>query len=86
MNFSDWVAGPGSNPNLEMSWLTLMCSAVETRRMPPRRYLLLHSEARLSKRQIDTFCLWSRAETARLGGKSPSAVTLNGVAASDQIR
>ena len=66
MNFSDWQAGPGSNATLEMSWLTLMCSTVQARRMPPGRYLLLHPDARLNPGEVEAVCRWTRAESARL--------------------
>ena len=72
MNFSDWSSGPGGDPNLERSWLALMCSAVETRRMPPGRYLLLHPADRPNAEQVTAFCDWTRAETARLTGVAGS--------------
>jgi hypothetical protein len=36
--------------------------------MPPRQYLLLHGEARLSPQDVEALCAWTRAEIERITG------------------
>jgi hypothetical protein len=86
MNFSDWSSGPGSDPDLEKSWLALICSAIQSRQMPPERYLFLHPEARLSADQVATLCNWTRAENIRLSERDQSALNINQAAVAAQRR
>jgi Haem-binding domain len=55
LDFSTWGRDPvraaASHNELEE-----ICDAVSTRSMPPARYLLMHSSARLTDEEINTIC------------------------------
>lgn len=56
MNFSEWH----KRPYPAIGALTASCSGVQSNRMPPERYLLLHPEARLSAQEKESLCQWTR--------------------------
>ena len=48
--------------------LTAIATVIENREMPPRRYLIFHSEAKLSVDESVEVIEWTRAERRRLRG------------------
>jgi hypothetical protein len=69
MNLSRWN---DYDSNRQRQILTEIGSLVRNRQMPPRRYLLLHPDARLSDSDSDRLYQWSRAERQRLKAQRPS--------------
>ena len=63
MNLSRWQE---YSPEDRIVLLSKMGSAVRNRQMPLPRYLLLHSEARLSAEEREQIYQWTRAERKRL--------------------
>lgn len=53
VNFSEWVA---YQPEQQRMLLVESCQDVSKGRMPPSPFTLLHSEARLSTRDVETIC------------------------------
>jgi hypothetical protein len=70
MNLSRWQE---YSPEDRLVLLSAIGSAVKNREMPFQRYLILHSEARLSNQEREQVYRWSRAERKRL--KSARAPT-----------
>jgi len=66
MNFSDWATQKGRKPETAIGAWQASCIDLQQGRMPPKPYLILHPEARLSHQEIDDFCQWTKQETARL--------------------
>jgi len=65
MNFSDWpesMERASKAPGL----LLAACAVLRAEEMPPQRYLVLHPEARLSRREIDAVCDWSRTQASQI--------------------
>lgn len=56
MNLSEWAKKP---PAVRMALALVACQDVRNGRMPPQSYLVMHSEARVSDRDIETICRWS---------------------------
>jgi len=63
MNLSRWN---DYDSNRRRQILTELGSLVRNHVMPPRRYLLLHPEARLSDSETDALYSWTQAERKRL--------------------
>jgi hypothetical protein len=62
MNLSDWTDRPGQAKGL----LAAGCAGVESQRMPPANYRMLHPEAALTPQQVAQFCAWTAAQTGVL--------------------
>ncbi|HEX2711564.1 MAG TPA: heme-binding domain-containing protein, partial [Candidatus Acidoferrales bacterium] len=57
LNFSTWTGGtPHRATSNEIQEI---CDAVSDGAMPPRRYLLMHPDARLSEAEKETFRTWA---------------------------
>jgi hypothetical protein len=64
MNFEDWEARAPkqpSDPPLDI------CKEVREKGMPPVSYRLMHKDARLTPREIDALCSWSKSLGTALG-------------------
>jgi len=68
MNLSQWQEYAVED---RIMLLSEVGSAVKNREMPVRRYVLLHSEARLSDQERDQVYQWTRAERKRLKSALP---------------
>jgi hypothetical protein len=64
MNLSRWQH---YSTDERLQLLSAMGSAARSREMPPRRYLLVHPEARLSEREQQQIYRWTRSERRRIG-------------------
>lgn len=70
MNLSRWQEYSADD---QITLLSAIGSAVKNREMPPKRYLLLHSEAQLSAQEREQIYQWTRAERKRMkSGQPPS--------------
>jgi hypothetical protein len=58
LNFSE--RGQSSRAKPDFSDLVSACEVAVSGAMPPRRYLLLHPDARLNASEIDRLCNWAR--------------------------
>lgn len=65
MNFSQWG---DYNEYDRADMLDEACSLARAGKMPPRQYLLMHGEARLSPQDVEALCAWTRAEIERITG------------------
>jgi hypothetical protein len=58
LNLSEWIpmqgAGEGNSDAIDS-----MCNVLTGGSMPPKMFLLLHPEARLSKKDISAVCSWA---------------------------
>jgi len=63
MNLSRWQGYSAEDRNILLSEVG---SAVKNHEMPFQRYVLLHSEARLSDQERDQIYQWTRAGRKRL--------------------
>jgi hypothetical protein len=63
LNFSSWEMYPKAR---RMAYLAAMGSATSQQRMPPKRYLVLHPEAKLSESDRQILKEWSRSEFRRM--------------------
>ncbi len=66
MNFSRWSDKADEKLDRAIGLLTAACTDVTIGRMPKPDYALLHSEAKLTRADIDDFCWWSKSEGKRL--------------------
>ena len=57
LNFSTWTAGTPHRPTTNE--VQEICDAVSNGAMPPRRYRLMHPDARLSEADKETFRTWA---------------------------
>jgi cytochrome c len=57
--------------NKKSESLSAIGSAVRNRVMPPRRYIVLHPEARLTDEEIDQVYRWTRDERRRSRQSAP---------------
>jgi len=64
MNLSRWQ---DYSPDERLGLLSEIGSAVRNREMPVQRYLLLHSEARLTDAERQQIYRWTRSERSRIG-------------------
>ncbi len=63
MNLSDWQKYSKAR---KLGYLAAMSSATVAGEMPPRRYTLIHSDARLTGAERKRFADWARQESQRL--------------------
>jgi hypothetical protein len=70
LNFSRWDS---YSKGQKMAFLAAMSSATAQDRMPPKRYVVLHSEAELSAADRKILKDWSKSEFRRV--KSPPQTT-----------
>jgi len=64
MNLSQWQY---YSTDERLRLLSTIGSAVRNREMPPRRYLLVHPEGRLSDAERQQIYRWTRSERRRIG-------------------
>ncbi len=57
LNFSTWAGGKPHRASTNE--IQEICDAVSDGAMPPRRYLLMHPDARLSEAEKETFRTWA---------------------------
>jgi hypothetical protein len=62
-NLSEWN---GSRPETGASLLAAACTDLKQGRMPRFPYTLLHPESRLSAKEVESFCKWTKGEFRRL--------------------
>ncbi len=62
VNLTDWSHTTGKTPGLAMGSLAAMCADVQSGRMPDKKYLWMHPDAKLSPAEVDTFCGWTAQE------------------------
>jgi Haem-binding domain len=63
LNMSHWTQ---YNQFDRADMLDKMCQRVSNGRMPPWQYRLMHPGARLSEKDVEALCSWTRDEAARL--------------------
>lgn len=63
LNFSEWAR---YSDGQKMAYVAAMASAANQDRMPPRNYLLMHPDARLTDQDRQVLKGWSRLEFRRL--------------------
>ena len=63
MNFSEW--GRYSARQVENK-LEEICAEVQAEAMPPKKYVLAHSQAKLTTDDVKAICVWTVAEQQRL--------------------
>ena len=66
MNFSEWADRVARHPQLEVTLLQAACSDLKQERMPMKRYLMLHPDARVTPAEKNAFCAWVDDETRRV--------------------
>lgn len=66
MNFSEWSIHAGRKPAIAASMLAAACADLQVGRMPPPKYLLIHTHAKVSSDDVKMFCEWSSKEGKRL--------------------
>lgn len=69
LNFSEWAKNGADFRVASIVKLSAACAAVEQGIMPPRSYLVLHPEARLSASEKGALCAWANTEVRTLTGK-----------------
>lgn len=62
VNFSRWAE---YNPFDRADMLDAACRLASRREMPPRPYVAMHPEARLSEDDLATLCAWTRTEAEK---------------------
>jgi hypothetical protein len=62
----DWSQWNAYNRFDRAELLDKACALATRQVMPPWQYRLMHPDARLSPRQLEELCGWSREESARL--------------------
>lgn len=80
LNFSDWNHTDRHGPPLGTAQqLGKICKEVSSGEMPLGSYLFLHPEARISTRDAQVICEWSRTEQERLASfrKEGPALSVN---------
>jgi hypothetical protein len=66
LNFSEWRAQTGGNPQLESRTLATSCSLMQAGMMPPRYYSYVHPGAAPSSAEVKRFCRWANETSNRL--------------------
>lgn len=61
LDFSRWSTDPVREPTPQQQF-RWMCQDVRRDVMPPRLYLLMHADARLSEADKDLLCAWTAAQ------------------------
>jgi hypothetical protein len=65
VNFSEWLRRDTKNPTeYTRERFQGICKQVETRNMPLTPYLLVHRAAKLSQRDTETICQWTKTGLA----------------------
>ena len=59
VNLTNWSATTGKTPGLSMGALAAMCADVQSGRMPDKKYLWMHPEAKMSPEETNAFCNWT---------------------------
>jgi hypothetical protein len=77
LNLSRWDELDGAEQRL---LLTAIATVIENREMPPNRYLILHSEAKLSVDESVEVIEWTRVERRRLRGYAAKFTSRESVA------
>ena len=77
LNLSRWDELDGAEQRL---LLTAIATVIENREMPPNRYLILHSEAKLSGDESVEVIEWTRVERRRLRGYAAKFTSRESVA------
>jgi hypothetical protein len=62
LNLSDWQS---YSKGQKLGYLMAMSSAVTTGEMPPRRYTIIHGDARLTDGERQRLAVWAKQESAR---------------------
>lgn len=70
LDFSSWSTAPHREPTPEQR-LRWICRDIQEGIMPPRLYLLMHSEARLSEADEDSICAWTKNALLQILGYPP---------------
>jgi hypothetical protein len=68
LNLSRWDSLEGADQRM---LLTAIATVIENREMPPRKYVMLHPEAKLSAEDSIRVIEWTRAERRRLRASAP---------------
>lgn len=65
MNLSRWLQ---QQPSMRMALAAIACEDMRSGRMPPSSYVMMHGEAKLTRRDIEALCQWSEelGNSARL--------------------
>jgi hypothetical protein len=66
MNLSEWKTQTGNRAVRIAGFLTAACADVQSGRMPPPQYRLIHHEANLSTADKAAFCVWTTGESRRV--------------------
>jgi hypothetical protein len=74
LNLSEWTLH-APTPEMGVGLLAAACASIQSGRMPPPRYLLLHPSARLSDQERDRFCKWAQEEIGRAIQSGRTALT-----------
>jgi heme-binding protein len=69
LNLSRWDSLDAADQRM---LLTAIGTVIENREMPPRKYLVLHPEAKLSAEDSIRVIEWARAERRRLRASTPT--------------
>ena len=72
LDFSDWANQPHSEDER-----MLICDAVSDGRMPLPGYTLIHRNAKLSKRDVESICNWAAAPSAPMTSQKVSRSNLS---------
>ncbi len=59
LNFSRWK---DYSTMIRIAKLRLVCNTLETGKMPPKKYTMIHRNAKLSKEDIDALCKWAEEQ------------------------
>lgn len=74
LDFSAWSRDPHREPTPRQR-LTWMCRDVRSGTMPPLAYTIVHPEARLTPREQDRLCAWTRDAVRSLEDRTPEPAT-----------
>lgn len=66
LNFSNWE---GYEAAKKISKLEKICNEVTENKMPKKKYLKKHPEAKLTNEDITAICEWTQAETKKIIGE-----------------
>ena len=65
MSLSDWSRKNGRNAGTAAGTLAAMCEDVKSGRMPDRKYLWMHPDAKFNAAEVSTFCAWTSEQLTR---------------------
>ena len=63
LNYSNWTTFSLKRKTRKFKEI---CDEVTEGKMPPKNYLWIHTDAKLSDADRETLCLWAKGESARL--------------------